>query len=138
MKNTTLYLLSGERVTWEALSDERKEGWTVKDETGTAFESADVLKIRAGMARFESFPELREVTKKVMAGEKPDLSILERMPEAILPELCFTIGARGVTALIAAQFKTLEKDDDIAALAGLTSIRHDILTTNASVTAPLR
>jgi|GEM_PF-1995377 len=138
MKTTTLYLMDGEMAKWNALSDDTKEGWTVQGETLASFESTDVLKVRAGMARFDSFPVLRDIVKKSAAGEKIDMITLHDMPEAVLPELCFTIGAVGMTALIAAMFAEMKTDEDIAAIAGMSALRHDILSTNASVTIPRR
>lgn len=136
MKNTTLRLTDAEMKRWESLPAERTEGWEVEREDGVAYESPDVLKIRAGMARFDSFPALRAVVDAAMHGKKIDLAAVRDMPESVLPELCFTIGAVGMTVLIGALFAELASDEDVAAIAAMTSIRHDILTTNASVTAP--
>ena len=138
MKNTTLYLLDAEKEAWDALPDERKEGWTVESETLDSFESIDVLKVRAGMARFDTFPALRQIVKSAAAGQKIDLATLKGMPEAVMPELCVTLGAVGVTSVMSALFGMLKTDKDIAALAGFSSIRHDILKTNASVTVSRR
>lgn len=138
MKTTTLYLTDAEMTKWNALPEERKDGWTVEAETLTSYESTDVLKVRAGMARFDSFPVLRDVVKNAAAGQKIDIDSLKGMPEAVLPELCFTIGAVGMTALIAAMFDQSKTDEDVAAIAGMSTLRHDILSTNASVTIPRR
>lgn len=136
MKTTTLYLTPVEMERWSALPDGTRDGWTVVAETLTSYESADVLKVRAGMARFDTFPALRDVVKNAAAGQKIDFDSLKGMPEAALPELCFTIGAVGMTALIAAMFAQRRTDEDIAAIAGMSTLRHDILSTNASVTTP--
>lgn len=136
MDRTTLALTDAETARWNALPAALKEGWTTERETGTAYESAVMLKVRAGMARFDSFPALRTVVAKAIAGEKPDVAALKGMPDAVLPELFFTIGAVGVTALIAAMFDHATTDEDVAALAGLTSVRRDILKVNETVTIP--
>jgi hypothetical protein len=138
MKTTTLYLTDAEMKQWNALPDERRDGWTVEAEILTSYESADVLKVRAGMARFDTFPALRDVVKNSALGQKIDIDSLKGMPEAVLPELCFTIGAVGMSVLIAAMFAQMKTDEDIAAIAGMSTLRHDILSTNASVTIPRR
>lgn len=135
MTATALRLTNRETDAWNALPPALREGWTVEAEDGTAYESADVLKIRAGMARFDSYPALRDMVQALADGGAVDTSALGDMPESVLPELCFTVGARGVTALIAALLSAMSTDEDVAALAGLSSIRADILRTNASVTA---
>ena len=132
--HTTLYLTPAESARFAAFSDALREGWTVEPETGTAYESLDVLKVRAGMARFDSYPALHDLVKNAADTGTLDPSFLARMPESVLPELCFTIGARGITALIAALFAMAADDADIEGIAGLSHIRRDILATNASIT----
>lgn len=132
--NTTLFLTEPEAAAFAALPEALREGWTVEPETGTAYEDADVLKVRAGMARFDTFPELREyVTESLRTGVVQPMAIKE-LPESILPELFFTIGAHGVRMLIAAMLSQCTTDTDVAGIAGLSHIRRDILNTNASIT----
>jgi len=129
----TLYLLPDEERRFAALPESVREGWVVVSEAGRAFEDAAVLKVRANMARFEKFPELRSfVTESIRAG-KADASTIKTIPESILPELYFTIGARGVTMLRNSLFASVRDDADVGALAGFSRIRHDILATNASI-----
>lgn len=130
---TTLYLLPEEREKFEALPQDLREGWTVEAEVGRAFEDAAVLNVRANMARFESFPELRSFVLEAARTGKADVAAIKSLPESILPELYFTIGARGVTMLMNAVFANVHDDSDIEALAGFSRIRHDILATNASI-----
>lgn len=136
MQAHALYLTAAESEKVRRLPESLLEGWAIEEETGTAYESDDVLRIRAGMARFDTFPALRDMAKSAAAGEKIDFSTLRGMPEAALPELCFTIGARGITVLIAGLIANAKSDEDVAGIAGLSSIRRDILRTNASVTFP--
>lgn len=136
MQTHTLYLTAAESEKVRRLPETLLEGWTIEEETGTAYESADVLRVRAGMARFDTYPALRDMAKAVAEGETIDLSALRTMPEAVLPELCFTIGARGITVLLAGLIAEATTDEDVAGIAGLSSIRRDILRTNASITFP--
>jgi hypothetical protein len=142
MQNTTynlivdrniLYLTADEKKVFDRLSERLREGWVVEEETGTAYEDATVLKIRAGMARFESQPELHAFVKSAMDSGKVDPSTITTLHPSVLPELFFTIGAHGVTLLMATMLGQMQTDEDILALAGLSSIRHDILATNASI-----
>lgn len=131
--NTTLFLTAPEAAAFAALPESLREGWTVEPETGTAYEDADVLKVRASMARFDTYPQLKDIARDVLAGKKPEASAYANIPESVLPELYFTIGATGVAILIRILFPAIKADDDVAGLAGLTHIRHDILETNASI-----
>lgn len=131
--NTTLYLTVAESALFSGLSEALREGWTVELETGTAYESTDVLKVRAGMARFDSYPELKDLAAQVMAGTQLTAAQMEKIPESVLPELYFTMGARGVGRLIVMLLRNITSDEDVEGLAGLTHIRRDILQTNASI-----
>lgn len=128
-----LYLTAEEIPLFEKLPAGMRDEWEVKKEEGLAFESFEVLKIRAGMARFDSYPALKELTKKAAAGEKIDAAVFAAIPQSVLPELFFTIGARGISMLIAALLSKVTSDEDIAGVEGLSAIRHDILKTNASI-----
>lgn len=131
--NTTLYLTADESAVFSALPESLREGWTVEPETGTAYEDDDVLKVRAGMARFDSYPELKGLAAQVASGTPLSPSQITKIPESVLPELYFTMGARGVGRLIAMLLRNVKTDEDVEGLAGLTHIRRDILNTNASI-----
>jgi hypothetical protein len=131
--NTTLYLHADEAKAFAALPDALREGWTVEPETGTAYEDADVLRVRAGMARFDGHPELKRMAAQVLAGERLSDAQLKGIPEAILPELYFSIGASGIRILMKTLFPTIATDEDVAGFAGFSQLRHDILATNASI-----
>jgi hypothetical protein len=68
-----------------------------------------------------------------MKTGKADPTALQNIPESVLPELFFTIGARGVTMLIRVLLDQCSTDQDIEGVVGLSRIRHDILQTNASI-----
>jgi hypothetical protein len=131
--NTTLFLTEPEAAAFAKLPEGLREGWTVEPETGTAYEDADVLKVRAGMARFDSYPQLKDIANDVLAGKQPNAAAFDGIPESVLPELYFTIGATGIAILVRILLPKVADDEDIAGLAGLTHLRHDILETNASI-----
>lgn len=131
--NTTLYLTKAESAMFSALPDALREGWTVEEEKGTAYEDADVLKVRASMARFDAFPQLREFVRTVLKGESVDPRSIKDIPQDALPELFFTIGAVGVTHMLCELLPACTNDEDIEGVVGLSHIRRDILNTNASI-----
>lgn len=131
--HTTLYLTAAESAVFSSLPETLREGWTVEDENGTAYEDADVLKVRAGMARFDAFPDLRDFVQKAVRGEKIDPQTIKDIPQDALPELFFTIGAVGVTHMIRELLSACADDEDVEGVVGLSHIRRDILNTNASI-----
>lgn len=131
--NNMLYLTENEETSFAALPESLREGWVVEREEGTAYEDEEVLKVRAGMARFDSYPELKGLAAQVASGQALSSSQIDKIPESILPELYFTMGARGVGRLIVMLLRNVTTDEDVEGLAGLTHIRHDILHTNASI-----
>ncbi len=129
----TLYLTPDEQKIFSTLPANLREGWAVETEAGTAYEDDDVLRIRATMFR-SPLPKLKDIAINAIRDKAlPDPSFLETIPEGILPELYYTIGARGVLHIIGSLLPKAATDDDIGGLAGLTVIRHDILATNASI-----
>jgi len=128
-----LHLTKDEQKLFDALSDSLKEGWEVHDETLTAFESDDVLRIRLSMARLSKFPPTERIIKDVQGGKMPTPDMLDEIPEDILPTFFFTIGAKGVAAMMWILLQKIKDDEDIQGLAALSLIRHDILATNSSI-----
>lgn len=131
--NTTVYLTADEATIFERLPSSVREGWTVEREEGTAYEDVEVLRIRAGMARFESYPALAAAAAGIVRTGTVDATLLRDMPEEMVPELCFTIGARGLSALVVSLLGNVQTDRDVQWLAGMTQIRHQMLETNASI-----
>lgn len=133
MQNT-LYLTAVEREIFAALPKDVIAEWNLEPETGAAYETSDVLRVRAGMARFDSYPELLALTAQAATSGKPiDAGVLAHVPESVLPELYFTIGACGLSAVIPVLLTQVKTDDDLEGVAGLSVARHDILRTNASI-----
>lgn len=128
----TLILTADERKIFDTLPATLKEGWMVEEETGNAYETHEELSMRQRMASFEDFPQLQALAQQV-TGNRPLAEIsLQEVPPEILPEFCFTIGARGLSALIALALRQAKDDEDIEGLAGFTSLRHEMLIANTS------
>ncbi|OGJ62752.1 hypothetical protein A3A67_03485 [Candidatus Peribacteria bacterium RIFCSPLOWO2_01_FULL_51_18] len=127
-----IYLNEAEKSLFDKLPESLKEGWQTEEEKGTAYESDEVLKMRRKMASFVDFPQVIKVLVAVEKGETQGLSLVD-IPEGILPELFFTIGARGLEVLIMRLLADAKTDGDLEGLAGLATCRHEILETNSSV-----
>jgi len=132
----TLRLTDSEQKIFDKLSASLREGWKVEREDGTVYETAEELAVRAAMARFDLHPELQKFVEGIRNGNF-DQEIPSDLSEDALQELCFTIGAAGVTALMAILLPRIQTDDDITALASFSQIRRDILKTNEDVRVPL-
>ncbi len=132
MTTTTLYLTAEEKNVFEKLSDSLKEGWTVNEETGTAYETDEDLEIRYRLARFNSYPQLQEMIEKVRNGAATSEQSLENIPKELLPTLYFTMGAKGIAAAISALLTQIQDDEGVKALAVWSMLRHDLLEANAS------
>jgi hypothetical protein len=128
-----LHLTPAERTSFEQLPAALRDGSEVRDERTDALETDEQLRIRASMMDAQAIPGFSALLETVKAGGRPDLAKLEAIPDESLPEVLFTIGARGMTTLIATLLPRAASADDVAALAHLTDLRHDILEVNASL-----
>ena len=127
----SLYLTADERKAYDALSDDLKEGWTVEEEGLDCYESDRQLRMRAHMADFSMYPEVESIVNQVTGDGEPAPVSLDGISPDVQKELYFMIGARGVKILVTLLFKELKNDDDIEALAFLTTVRHELLETNS-------
>lgn len=130
-----LYLTKPEQDLFMKLPQKLREGWKVEVESGSAYESDAVLSMRGRMASFAEFPAVQALVDRMQKGEKPENLSLKDVPETVLPELCFTIGARGLSVFIGTLLKEVKSDGDIEGLAGLSLLRHEMLLANAPVPA---
>ncbi len=130
---TTLFLTVSERRRFDALPEKLKADWTVNDETGTAYETDDELTIRAHMAEVAAFPALKTMIADMRAGKKVDISTLGAIPDDLIPELLFSIGARGISLLIDEMLRNVTMDEEVQAIAGFSHFRRNILESNAKI-----
>ena len=128
-----LFLNADERTRFGALSPALTKGYAVVDETSTAYETDYELAIRANMAELGSFPAFKKLTEDMKAGKKVDPASLKEIPEEAMPEVLFSIGARGIAMLMNEMLGMIKTAEDVEALAGLSTLRHDILTSNSQV-----
>lgn len=132
----TLYLTTEEKTMYDALPEHLREGWNVTDETEW-YERAEELDLRYRMADLmdPACRELLEAAKDVRSSadfEKVaatfDVSSLSQEQTA---ELFFILGSKIVTYMIAYLLKSVENDEDIEGIGGLSAIRHLLFETNA-------
>ncbi|MDB4978219.1 MAG: hypothetical protein JWM56_405 [Candidatus Peribacteria bacterium] len=130
----TLYLTTDEQTAFKALPADLQEGWEVETETATDYESLRQIKMRYYLADFSHVPEVKAIADRI-ANNEPigDLS-LGNIPANIQKELYFTLGARGVKALIETLVHEIASDDDIEALSTLSIVRHKLLEINSTST----
>src|SRR3989338_3574432 len=128
---TTIYLTAGEKKTFDRLAENFKEGWTIKDEMQTSYETDQQLRMRYHMASFPKYDIVKRMAEKVIAGAKPESLSMNDIPDDLLPDFFFTIGARGTSVFIGHLLVNIRNDEDIRGLANLTFIRHELLANNA-------
>ncbi|TSC80693.1 MAG: hypothetical protein G01um101425_347 [Candidatus Peregrinibacteria bacterium Gr01-1014_25] len=131
--DATLLLTTPEQKLFSALPENLREGWTVREESTDAFETDEQLHIRAGMAELHRWPALKPLMEQIVQGKELTADQVKDVPEEALPELLFTIGARGIAMLMVALLSQAKTDEDIQAIAAFGHLRHDILETNASI-----
>lgn len=97
------------------------------------YEDADELKMRFSMASFPSEPEFSSILPALQAGKIPDIPFPKFTP-AFEQEFYFTIGARGVAAIMQSFLPGVSTIDDLEALAAFSKTRHELLNMNTSTT----
>jgi hypothetical protein len=132
----TLYLTPSEKMMYEALPESLREGWSVTDEI-EHYERAEELDLRYRMADFmdPACKELLEAAKGVTNREdfekvasQFDISSLSQEQTA---ELFFILGSKIITYMMSYLFQSVENDEDIEGISGLSAIRHLLFETNA-------
>ncbi len=129
----TLYLTAAEKEAYDMLPEDIREGWEVVDETLDAYETDRQLMMRAHMSTMHKYKAMQEIAEKLKNGTPAEEIDLGGIPDEMLPDFYFTIGARGLRQMIAYSFQLCKDDEDIKGVASLTWIRHQLLESNASV-----
>lgn len=128
--NDTLFFTADEQALFTRLTSVTPADITVSEETSTAYETDEQLEIRAQIASFKDEPAAKGLAEAIAAGK--DASEWPDVPSEYLPELYFTIGARGLTAMIAVLLERATDEEDVRMLSALTTLRHEILANNES------
>lgn len=128
-----MYLTATEEVLWQKLPASLREGWEVTEEAHIAYERPEELRMRAHIASFQKHPAVQALTQKLAGGASVEEVSLDDIPEDVLPDVYFTMGAAGVKTLIGALLPRIQTDQDVEGLASLTEVRHELLAANAAI-----
>jgi hypothetical protein len=130
----TLHLTPTETELFQKLPAAVQEGWIIEPEKLTSYETDDMLRMRGEMAQisFRKYPELVALVEK--SGQVKDLSDLQfpDVPEDVLQELIFVIGARGLDGFVRGMLSETKTDEDLKSVMFLSEMRHKILELNAT------
>ena len=132
--DSALYLTKGEQKIFGSLSRDLQEGWKVEEETEESYESLRQIAMRYQMADLSSYPEVEKIAEAMKAGKDLSSFSLDDLPQESLKELFFVMGARGVNSLIQTLIHELKNYADVEALSALSTVRHELLSINASAT----
>lgn len=127
----TLFLTAEEERTFRGIPAALREGWQVTEETLKSYESLRQIAMRYSMADFSRYPAIGKAVETIANGNPPKTFSLDGIEADVLRELLFTIGARGVGALMETLLRELKTDEDVSALATLGIARHKLLELNA-------
>ena len=129
-----IHLTASEQKQFAQCSQNLREGWNVLLETQESYESLRQIAMRYQLADFSMNPEMKILAEKIEKGESlVDFSV-EDLPESAQEEIYFVLGARGVNAIIQSILPTVKTDDDVEALAVLSTIRNKLLEINSTAT----
>lgn len=129
-----LFFSGEERTRFDALSEDLRDGWKVEEEKQLQhMESPREIAMRQNMATFQEFPAIRLIVDRIQQKGGIENFSFGDLPDAFFSEFCFTIGARGITVLIAALLPEAKTDEDLRGLHALSIMRHELLAVNASV-----
>lgn len=109
-----------------------REGWIVERETLNTYESPRQIQMRFAMADFSLYPEVEKLRTRMAAGEDVGADVLASVPQDVQQEVFFMIGARGVHDLLHMLLHAMNSDEDVEALSVLSTVRHKLLSLNAS------
>jgi hypothetical protein len=137
--HTTLYLTTEEQNMFRALSNDLQDGWIVQD-TSLVLEDDRTIAVRAHMAQFDN-PEMQKAADALSSATKAEefshIASMVRFdafePEQ-LAELFFVLGVKTMTGFIGYLLLSASKDEDIEAVAYISSIRTLLSETNSEPT----
>lgn len=135
--DNTLYLHPDERRLWEALPQGLRDGWTVKIETLSSYESERELEVRRHLIGRKN-PQLQKVLRKI--GTATDIKTMDDLlrvtgplPISLLQSILFAVGAATLRNTILDALSHASTAADIDGIALLSQSRHALLQTNVEV-----
>ncbi len=130
----TLYLTQQEKKTFDAWSNDLRNGWQVTAERDIPADTPAKLQMRLQLMHLRS-PSLKSLAQGILPSMAPadvqkllSAASLKDASDADLAELTFAMGASGLTNVIAAMLATAKTDAELEQLAILTTLRHQLLS----------
>lgn len=131
--HTLLYLTADESAVFAELPEPLREGWTVEPAGTLREEPPEELSFRLRMAHV-SDPSLQAMIDGLKTSQDPAASAatldFASLSRDALGELCFLLGVRALSAMIAHVLAIAETDADLHGLAGLTYLRSALSEAN--------
>ncbi len=127
----TLFLTGDEQAVFAALPSALREGWAVEPETSESYETDQQLEVRRHLLEGrKEFMALNRKLEKLGKDEAETQDLLSDLPDGTVLPMVFALGARALTAYVAATLKDL-RAEDLEGLALLTDLRHQLFLANS-------
>lgn len=130
----TLQLTHGELALFAAIPDAVREGWDAQPETLPVVDEPPRKLIRLQLLTLRD-PSLQALQRSLSAMDDPEkaaLALADVDFHAVsyddLAELCFAMGPASLTTIITHLLRQAASDEDLASIASLTFLRHELLT----------
>lgn len=139
----SMLFLTGEerKEIWPRLPDVIKQEWEsrVREEIIDAYESAEELEKRMAQSQLGKSPAMQaliqDVAQNMVDGKSIQDVSVAGIPDDLVPDFLYSIGACGVSALLQMMLQNPElKAKDMEQVAALSRARHRILQINAVLT----
>jgi hypothetical protein len=133
--SVTLRLYPGELAMFRKLPAELQREVTVVEEEAWSLETEEELAVRSHIAQFPDdagIARLIAEMERLGPGKQPSA---DGVSDTAMEDVFFTMGVRGMTQFIHETLfgKRLRNADEVAVLADMTDVRHDLLRANAAV-----
>src|SRR3989344_4899448 len=125
----TAYLTKNEQKLFLELPAALREGWDVKEETFTCYESLEQVATRMYLVDFTLHPNMKSIVERVKKNDFASITP-EEIPSDMQMQLYFVMGARGVRSLMQTLMPEARNDEDLLALAFLSQVRQRLLNVN--------
>jgi hypothetical protein len=136
---TTLYLTESERALWSGISPKLQSQYAVEHEVGNWRDSPGRRRMRMQLVQLRD-PKLLAFLESAKAAQSAEAlaallmdTDLQGIADADIAELFFALGPAAVSSLIASMLGRVASDSDLQGIAALTTIRHSLYASLASV-----
>jgi hypothetical protein len=135
----TLYLTDKEKILFDMLPEDLREGWTVEKEVISFIDTYQKLQVRLALLRVHD-PDVKSLRTKIQHAQQLDeveKSLrdfdLKKISDDDMAALFFALGPALVTRMIFKSLQEVKDDKDMESLTALTVIRNTILASYSPV-----